>query len=251
MHPFWRHWNKGQTSTRDLIKAIAKTPLGFEPGSRFRYSLCHDVLGAVIEVISGMRFGEYMQENIFRPLGMKDTFFGVPKEEEKLVRFAKRYSLNEKRERRLEKLACHFNLSDDYESGGAGLVSSIEDYALFLDAMACGGMGKNGSRILRPESISMMGTNQLSGQALEDFHSVRVGYGYGLGVRVHMDPTASGSLSSIGEFGWDGAAGGFSMVDPKNKLSLTYFQEVHGWKYEIQNMLRNALYESLLDEASK
>ncbi len=235
---------EGKTSTRDLVGAMSKTILGFEPGTRYRYSLCHDVLGALVEIWSGMSLGEYMTENIFRPLGMKNTFFGVPTDEERLSRMAARYTFADGKPERLP-LECVYNLSPDYESGGAGLCSTTEDYALFLDAMACGGMGKSGNRILSSETVKLMQTDHLTGERSADFDAMREGYGYGLGVRTHINKAKSGSLSPIGEFGWDGAAGGFSMVDTENKISMTYFQEIHAWDLRLQMGLRNALYSSL------
>ena len=237
----------GKTSTRDIVGAMSETILGFEPGTRFRYSLCHDVLGALVEVWSGKSLGEYMTENIFAPLGMTNTFFGVAKDEEKIAKMASRYSLIDGK---LEKqpLVCIYNISSDYESGGAGLSSCTEDYALFLDAMACGGLGKNGNRILSSRTVELMRTNHLSGQPLNDFYNLREGYGYGLGVRTHIDKAKSGSLSPIGEFGWDGAAGCFSMVDCENKISMTYFQHSHCWDVKMQTEMRNALYSCLDNE---
>ncbi len=236
---------EGKTSTRDLVGAMSKTILGFEPGTRYRYSLCHDVLGALVEVWSGKRLGEYMEENIFKPLGMKNTFFGVPTDEERLSRMAARYSYNDDGKPERMPLVCDYNLSAEYESGGAGLCSCTEDYALFLDAMACGGIGKTGNRILSAETVKLMSTNHMDGQRLKDFSAMRPGYGYGLGVRVHIDKSKSDSLSPIGEFGWDGAAGAFSMVDTENKISLTYFQQIHKWDVRLQMGLRNALYAGL------
>ncbi len=235
---------EGKTSTRDLVGAMSKTILGFEPGTRYRYSLCHDVLGALVEIWSGMSLGEYMTENIFRPLGMKNTFFGVPTDEERLSRMAARYTFADGKPERLP-LECVYNLSPDYESGGAGLCSTTEDYALFLDAMACGGMGKSGNRILSSETVKLMQTDHLTGERCADFDAMRPGYGYGLGVRTHINKAKSGSLSPIGEFGWDGAAGGFSMVDTENKISMTYFQEIHAWDIRLQTGLKNALYADL------
>lgn len=238
-----------KTSTRDLVAAMSETILGFEPGTRYRYSLCHDVLGALIEIWSGKKLSEYMQENIFDPLGMKNTFFGVPNDGDILSKMAVRYEFDEKRNVHRVPLECRFNLSPEYQSGGAGLCSCTEDYAIFLDALSCGGIGNNGHRILADETVKLMGTDHLSGMCSEDFDKMRPGYGYGLGVRVHKDKDRSGSLSPIGEFGWDGAAGCFSMVDTENKISLTYFQQVHAWDpswdLETQNKLRNALYLSL------
>ncbi len=235
---------EGKKSTRDLVKAISKTILGFEPGTRYRYSLCHDVLGALIEVWSGKKLGEYFKENIFEPIGMKNTFFGVPKDEERLSKMAARYVFKDGKPERMP-LECAYNLSEEYESGGAGLCSCTEDYALFLDALACGGTAKSGRKILSAETVKLMGTDHLKGLQCEDFDKMRPGYGYGLGVRVHKDKARSGSLSPIGEFGWDGSAGGFSMIDTKNKISITYFQQIHGWDLRIQNGIRNAMYEDL------
>ena len=236
---------EGKTSTRELVGAMAEKILGFEPGTRFRYSLCHDVLGALIEVWSGQKLGEYMKEHIFEPLNMNNTFFGIPGDETRFAKMAARYTYDENREPKRLPLECVYNLSKEYESGGAGLTSCTEDYALFLDALSCGGIGENGKRILTPETVELMGTNQLKGRQLDDFYQLRPGYGYGLGVRTHVDKAQSGSLSPIGEFGWDGAAGAFSLVDTQNKLSLTYFQHIHGWDIRIQSEIRNALYRCI------
>ncbi len=236
---------QGKKSTRDLVGAMSEKFLGFEPGTRFRYSLCHDVLGALIEIWSGKKLGDYMQENIFEPLGMKDTFFGIPKDEERLARMAALYVRDEEDNPKKTPLSCPYNLTDEYQSGGAGLVSCTEDYAVFLDALACGGMGNTGNRILSEETVKLMGTNHLTGMQSEDFFQLRPGYGYGLGVRTHIDKEKSGSLSPLGEFGWDGAAGAFSMVDTENKISLTYFQHIRKWDVAIQSEMRNALYEDI------
>lgn len=235
----------GKKSTRELVASMSNTVLGFEPGTRFSYSLCHDVLGALIEVISGKNLGEYMKDNIFIPLGMNNTFFGVPNDDKLLSKMAVRYDHNEFGELKRLPYECMYNLSDEYQSGGAGLVSCTEDYAIFLDAMANGGRAKNGSRILSSPTIELMKTNHLNEKQLEDFQNIQKGYGYGLGVRTHIDKTVSGSISPLGEFGWDGAAGAFSMVDTQNKLSLTYFQEMHGWDIRTQTEMRNILYTCL------
>lgn len=236
---------EGKKTTRELVSAIAKKTLCFEPGTRFMYSLCHDVLGALIEVWSGEKFGEYLENHIFKPLNMKSTFFGLPKDESNLNRMAARYTFDEERKPIRLPLECVYNLSDEYESGGAGLTSCAEDYSIFLDALACGGVSENGERILSPETVAYMGSNHLKGKQIEDFYALRPGYGYGLGVRTHIDNTISGSLSPIGEFGWDGAAGAFSLVDTKNKISLTYFQHIHNWDIKMQTDIKNALYSCI------
>ena len=238
---------EGRTSTLELVKALAKTPLGFEPGSRYRYSLCHDILGGLIEVWSGKRFGEYMKENIFDVLGMDNTFFGVPKDRARLSRMAALYNHSEDRKPVRVELFCPYNLSPEYESGGAGLTSCPKDYILFLDALANGGVGKNGGRILSPASIALMSANHLTAQRLDDFQQGHVGkgYGYGYAVRTHYNNAESGSLSSLGEFGWDGAAGALSLVDPSKKLSFVYFQHSYGWDPRKQKEMRNVLYSCI------
>ncbi len=233
----------GKRTTRELVCAMADMPLGFEPGTRFRYSLAHDVLGALIEVWSGQKLGDYMRENVFEPLGMKETFFGIPKNEEQLSRLTARYTKSPDGTVKREPLGCRFILTDDYECGGAGLVSRVDDYALFLDALANGGLAKNGNRILSPSTVELMSINYLSEKQVLDMG--RTGYGYGLGVRTHIDKAKSGSLSPLGEFGWDGAAGSMSLIDTKNKLAMTYFQEMHGWELRWQYELRNVLYSCL------
>lgn len=238
---------QGKSSTRDLVGALSKTVLGFEPGERYRYSLSHDVLGALIEIWSGMSLGEYMKKNLFEPIGMKNTFFGVPKDKKLLSRMAKRYTVDENGGICELPVECIYNLSDEYESGGAGLVSTTEDYALFLDAMADNGLAKSGNRILMPSTVELMHTNRLNGKRYEDFQNLRKGYGYGMGVRVHLYPEVSGSISPVGEFGWDGAAGSFAMADTINNISLTYFQHCHSWDDKLQGKLRNALYKDLGD----
>ncbi len=238
---------EGRTSTRELVRAISETVLGFEPGTRFRYSLCHDVLGGLIEVWSGEKLGDYMYKNIFKPLGMERTYF-YTSECKNNPDMAKLYTYDVNRKPALVETHCAYQISEEYQSGGAGLSSCTEDYALFLDALACGGIGSSGERILNPETVKLMGTNHLQGQQCEDFAELRKGYGYGLGVRVHTDKSKSDSQSPIGEFGWDGAAGAFSMVDCENEISLTYFQQIFGWDIALQSGLRNALYSDLAEE---
>lgn len=230
----------GKRTTRELVTAISEKTLGFEPGTHFRYSLCHDVLGALIEVWSGKKFGDYMKENLLDPLGMKNTFFGLPHNIEKMPSVYLRYPGNFTK----EPLRCPYTLTDEYQSGGAGLTSTTEDYAKFLDAVACGGIGANGNRILKQETVQLWKTNQLTGAAADDFDKMRPGYGYGLGVRTHINPERSGNRSPIGEFGWDGAAGAFAMVDTDNKISVTYFQSVLGFAPD-QIAICNAVYKDL------
>ncbi len=167
--PLQNALSEGKRTTGELVSALSQTVLGFDPGTRFRYSLCHDILGGLIEIWSGKRLGEYLQENVFAPLGVKDTFFDVPQDAQRLSRMMKLYIGYDRENPKHEPLDNWFNLTDTYESGCAGLTSCTRDYALFLDALACGGVGKTGARILSWESVLLMGTNQLQGKPLADF----------------------------------------------------------------------------------
>ncbi len=232
------------SNTRSIVSSFSKTVLDFEPGTHFQYSLCHDVLGALIEIWSGMKFSEYFEKNIAEPLEMKHTFF-AKYHNENVENLAQIYKANPHESFEDRPQWNPYILSDNYESGGAGLISNTADYSLFLDALANNGVAANGNRILKKETVEMMKNNQISGAVLEDFDKMRKGYGYGLGVRTHICPERSGSLSPVGEFGWDGAAGSFSMVDTTNSISLTYFQHAFGWDVKTHEKLRNMLYEAL------
>ncbi|MBR4881771.1 MAG: beta-lactamase family protein, partial [Clostridia bacterium] len=213
-----------KADTRQIASAIAKMPLLFEPGEDYSYSLCHDVLGAVIEVVSGKSLFNYFNEIIFAPLGMKDTVFHPDKEY--LDRMHAQYMVYpQKQVAVLRETGCVYALSDNYLSGGAGLASTLEDYSKLLTCLACG-ESESGYRILKPETVALMHTPQLCEKAQKTFSANPnlMGYSYGLGVRTHVDGSVSNSLSPVGEFGWDGAAGAFGMVDTVNKVSITYMQ---------------------------
>ncbi len=240
--------NATDKTTVGLAEAIAHEPLVFEPGSHYRYSLCHDVLAAVVEVASGMPFSRYLQENIFDPLGMKDIGFR-PNEAQKR-RFSAQYIMADA-PRTATRVACANNyiLSENYESGGAGLFSSVDDYMKMLTVLACGGKTEEGYVLLTPESIAMMGENRLAPEALNDFVTTRLyGYGWGLCGRAHMDPAVSLSPTAVGEFGWDGAAGAFALVDSTNRIAVYFGTHVCGFTYlyhKIHFKLLDLIYEGL------
>ena len=233
-------------TTREAVAALPKDPWKFAPGTDYIYGLGHDVVAAVIEVASGMRFSEYMKKFIIEPLGIQDTGFR-PNEEQK-TRLAAMYRCDkETGEIILRETANEYAFCEGYESGGAGLFSCPKEYGKLLTVLACGGVSKDGYRLLKPETIKLMATNQLTGQALRSFRTNRTdheaaskrGYGYGLGVRVHMDPAESGRRSSVGEFGWTGAAGALSVVDPERRLAIVYAEHIRG--HELKHVLHTDL----------
>jgi len=218
-------------STLGLVRAMAKSPLVFEAGTRYKYSLCHDVLGAVVEVASGMRFSEYLQSNIFEPLGVKDM--GFHPTDELTPRFSAQYGFENGTARAVEREITNIHrISPEYDSGGAGLYASVGEYAKIIAAVANGGVAENGYVLLKPETVKSMGENRLCDDALNDFAQKRhFGYGWGLCGRAHISPIRSMSKTAVGEFGWAGAAGSYVMIDPEKRLGLFYVQHLFECQY--------------------
>ncbi|MDR1177153.1 MAG: beta-lactamase family protein [Treponema sp.] len=240
----------GRAPTLEVIKALAREPLLFEPGTRFRYSWCFDVLGALVEAVSGQTLGSYLKKHIFDPLGMKDTSFKP--DPACTGRLAKDYIHFDAKTNR----AWHFgenlsiNLGVEYECGGGGLYSTASDFILFIEALCNGGQCLNEVRILQKESIENMRTNRQFDQAAVDFALFggisKAGYGYGLGVRVLLDREKNNALSTNGEFGWDGAGGCYVSIDPAEEVAIFYAQQESGsewWRWV--GTIRNYVYASL------
>jgi len=235
-----------EATTLDLVNSFVESPLNFVPGEHFCYSLSHDVVAAVVEVVSGMSYGEYLKKHIWEPLGLKKTRFAKPMNED-VKNLAQQFICNEKGEIVPMEQSCCYQFTEKYESGGAGLISCTEDYAVFADTLACGGISKDGVRILKPETVELMKTNLLEGAAREDIVKTmgRVGYGYGCGVQIVMEPENMNSTAPVGVFGWDGAAGPCITMDTKSKTSIVYLQHVRncGWAYsEIHPTLRDLVF---------
>lgn len=226
------------STTLELIRALAKNPLDFNPGEHFQYSLSHDVLAAVIEVVSGMTFGEYLQKHIFDVCGMKHTYVGYTPELKTKICSQYRYHPEQGESLLMEK-ENEFILSSNYQSGGAGLVSCVDDYMRFAQTLV------NSEILLKKETLDLMRQGQLAQVPYEDFQNCKAGYSYGLGVRTNVE----GKFSAVGEFGWDGAAGAYVLLDPDNHLAIFYATHVrdHGtYQYdELHPQIRDAVYETL------
>jgi len=242
---------EGKATTRQVIDAIAESPLDYEPGEHFKYSLAHDVLGAVIEVVSGESFGGYLKKHIYDPLGMVDTSFR-PAPEQK-ARLTQQYDTKiENGKEMLEPVPMeklNVNISENAESGGGGIYSTCDDYILFSDALCHDGLAKNGFRLLKPETVRLMRQNQLDEARQADFNLLnKRGYGYGLGVRTMIDPESCGAKSPVGEFGWDGAAGAYTFIDPVNHIACFLGMQVLGNSRvynEVHPRMRDLIYEML------
>ena len=238
----------GRAPTLDVSRALAKDPFIFEPGTKYQYSLCLDVIGGLVELVSGMSLGEYFEENIFAPLGMNETSFGLT--DEKLSRMATQYQYDPSTGSAMEipKEQNVFNFGTEYQSGGAGLISSVKDQILFADALANWGVGRNGNRVLSKAGVKIMSANHLSASCMADFRGAVGqchGYGYGYGVRTNMEPATCGNLSPIGEFGWDGARGSYFSCDPEKRVAIFYAEHMGGLHPVILPRLRNVVYSCL------
>ncbi len=232
----------GRCPTVETMRAFAREPLVYDPGTAWFYSLSHDVLGALIEVLADMPLSDYMKKAIFDPLGMKETGFRMPVSPRRVK------SWNYQNGNYTEATAPNpYILGTEYESGGAGLVSTPHDYSLFTDMLANEGVGESGARVLAPTSIRLMKQNCLTPEQLPSFWGTLrdAGYGYGYGVRTIINPSL-GSPSPVGEFGWDGAMGSYLLVDTERGLSAFLAKSSSPSGNSRENVLfRNILYSCL------
>lgn len=241
---------KADCTTREMMKYFAKIPLLFDPGTHWNYGISHDIIAALIEVVSGMSFGEYLKKNIFDVLGMSRTATKTSMVD--TSKLSQQYVINDK-ENCTDNYPFinYYYFTESYESGGAGTISCVDDYILFADAMACGGIGRNGKRILSPQTVELMKSDFLDDVKRADMASktTMVGYSYGLGVRTLVNKKLEGNLAPIGEFGWDGAAGAYTLFDTENGISVYYAQQVMNGKGYINHpRIRNLVYEGFSQE---
>jgi CubicO group peptidase (beta-lactamase class C family) len=237
--------NGEKLTLRRLSQVLASVPLAFDPGAQWRYGYSHDVLAAFVEVVSGKKFSEFLQEEIFGPLRMVDTGFTIS--EEKKHRLAAMYNrLEDGKLIKNEHMDEHYQVDSVFESGGGGLLSTLGDYSRFACMLANAGEFE-GTKIIGKHTINLMTTNHLNPEQMANYNwDYLAGYGYGLGVRTMMDQAKGGINGSIGEFGWSGLAGTWVLVDLKEKLSAVYMQQMlPNFEAYHQPRLRNVIYGTL------
>lgn len=234
-------------STREVMGIIAGQPLAFQPGENFRYGLCADVLGGVIEVITGQKLSVFYQKNIFDRLDMGDTGFYVPKEKQN--RLAELYCKKETPDGtvllpdRKRHLGLGYGLVPPaFESAGAGLYATLEDYAHFANMLAAKGVYKN-RRILSEKTVELFGVNQLGESQRQDlwksFTHLK-GFGYGNLMRIHMEPGISGMNAPAGEFGWDGWSGPYCSIDLSSQTVVLYMTQISAYSgWELIGKIKN------------
>lgn len=236
-------------TTCEIMNRLGKIPLAFQPGEKWHYGMSADVLGAVVEMVSGMRFGDFLRKRIFEPLHMNDTAFYVPPE--KQSRFSKAYQSAGKR---LEEFHFpHLGISNDmktppaFESGGAGLASTIDDYARFAQMLLRRGSYENVS-LLSPQTVDFMAHAHLA-PALNPYvwqWESLSGCTYANLMRNMKDPGAAISLSRPGEFGWDGWMGTYMAIDPADDMFLLLMlQKVDTGTTAYTRRIRNVVFSAL------
>ncbi len=239
---------------QEFVTRLGKIPLQYDPGTRWHYSVSVDVQGALVEAVSGMSFGAFLEERLFTPLDMNDTFFTVP--EAKRDRLAQLYApigtsgrgffaraTAEGLEPAAPEVSARYLGQGVFESGGGGLVSSARDYMRFAQMLLNEGE-LNGVRILSPKTIELMTSNHL-GDIPMGFG--RRGVGFGLGVAVVKDPGETGEIGSAGEYNWGGAAGTTFWVDPVENLIGLWMVQSLPHRTRLRSEFKVLTYQALVD----
>lgn len=236
------------------VRAWSEIPLSFQPGAEWNYSVATDVLGRLIEVISGKPLDVFFAERIFGPLGMKETTFGCP--EDRQHRLAALYTMVPGRPQPVRAPAVgRFEVArPSWLSGGSGLVSSTRDFTRFTWMLLNGGE-LDGARLLSPRTVRYMTRNHLPGGVdlaafgRPLFAETRFnGVGFGLGFGVVIDPVAYRSMTSVGEYHWGGFASTTFWVDPVEHLTVVFMtQLIPSNTHPIRTQLRQLVYQSLVD----
>ena len=225
------------------MKALGKLPLAFQPGTQWMYGISVDLLGCLIEVISGMNLEDYLRKRIFEPLGMKDTYFNLPKE--KFDRLATVYT--EDASGNIIKWSHTFRhidpdypmMAKHYFSGGAGLSSTAFDYAIFLQMLLNGGI-YNGVRILSPRTVELMTQNQIGDISFRGYDK------FGLGFQITTEKGAAAGSRSKGTFSWGGYYGTTYWADPeKNLVCLIMTQQTPNSHSDLSKKFEVAVYQAL------
>jgi CubicO group peptidase (beta-lactamase class C family) len=238
------------TTLEQMVEKTCSIPLCFQPGTKWEYGVSIDILGRLVEVVSGEPLDQFMQKRIFGPLKMVDTGFFVP--DEKLSRLAANYTYDVQKgltaippERSVERYRQGRN---KLLSGGGGLVSTASDYLRFATMLARGGE-LDGVRLLGPRTVALMSTDHLpDGVAPSWWGGKNGGNGYGLTMSVTTDVARTTGYGSVGDYGWDGAASTFFRVDPKERLIVLVMTQRMPTDLEIQVKTKALVYQALIGE---
>lgn len=245
-------WHGGLTLD-GFVEALGKLPLEFSPGTEWNYSVATDVIGAVVQRLSGLSLDQFFQQRIFAPLGMEDTFFQVPAD--KLHRLTDCYAISPARGRILYDAgnASAWANPPTQLSGGGGLVSSALDYHRFCQMCLNGGV-LDGNRIIGRKTLELMTQNHLPGggdlatlsQSLFS-EATNAGTGFGLGFAINMNPALSMLPGSVGEYYWGGMFSTAFFIDPVEQLHMIFMTQVSpSSAFTIRRELKTLIYSALI-----
>lgn len=226
-HPHWRRNNE------EMSQKLASYPLLYEPGTVWHYSLATDVLGALVERVSGQSLAVFFEQHIFKPLQMNDTAFYVPKP--KVQRFASVYGKQLKLSDKYSQ--SNYNKKGRLQSGGGGLVSTASDYMNFCQMLLNEG-DFQGTRLLKKESIKAMIQNQLPPPMKTYEH-----FGFGLGFLIQIQD--GGSKGHLGEYSWNGIASTHFWISPKDQLIVIALSQRRPLSMNLKNRLKPVVYDAL------
>jgi CubicO group peptidase (beta-lactamase class C family) len=239
---YGRHNVNGAETLADMVTALGQIPLMFQPGTRWNYSVSTDVLGRLVEVISGQPFDVFLRERIFEPLGMHDTGFYVEPSERD--RFAQLYG-HVGPERSLEVVMARSYAPDEtFFSGGGGLVSTAQDYARFAQMLLNGGE-LDGVRILSPTTIDLMTADHLHDDGASFLAD---GWGFGLGFTVKNQPARDGLPDSVGTYYWFGVAGTSFWIDPQRDLIGIFMVQINPNRdVSFRDQFKRLVYQAVVE----
>jgi CubicO group peptidase (beta-lactamase class C family) len=224
-----------------FAERIAKFPLAYQPGTTWDYSHSTDILGRVVEVVSGKSLYQFEKERILDPLGMKDTTFYVT-DPAKQALIAEPFPND--RTIGNDAMMSDPRVKLKWESGGGGMVSTIGDYVRFVRMMANGGT-LDGKRYLSPKTVAYMGSNHIgpaAGVVPGPYYLPGPGFGFGLGFAVRTEAGVSPIEGSVGEMNWSGAAGTTFWIDPKEDMFVVFMSQTVSQRGRIRAALKNLVY---------
>jgi CubicO group peptidase (beta-lactamase class C family) len=229
----------------EMVEKLSRAPLAFDPGTRWDYSISTDVLGRVIEVVSGENLDVFLERTIFKPLEMTDTGFRVPPQ--KIGRFAANYSRSPDGLRLIDAPAkSKYTRRTRFFSGGAGLVSTARDYMRFAAMIERGGT-LDGHHILQPNTVALMTSNQLPPAAFPIAFGgdKRPGLGFGLGFAVRTEFSGVDPTSRVGEYGWSGAASTHFWANPNDKLIVITLEQIMPYQGDTMAGVKPIIYDAV------
>ena len=237
----------GDQTLAEFSAKLGPLPLQREPGTMWRYSYSHDIQGRLVEVLSGMPFDKFLEERIFKPLGMKDTGFYFKEEDYGRVAYYAPVKDKETGKMVASPLEAGFMKPTNFLSGGGGMVSTASDYLRFASMLLNGGEF-NGVRLLGPKTVAYMTSDHLGSIPQNDlYNSIGPGWGYGLGVGVRIAAGETPYAGSVGNYQWGGYAGTFFWNDPKeNMIGMMLFQDP-GPRMHYRRTFKNLIYQAIID----